>query len=519
MKKLLLLLFTSLLTFTSCDSIAEQFPDFNLPKDFIESIIPTPEQPEVEQPDVEQPDVEQPEVEQPEVEHPEVEQPTTPEHSHSYNATVTAPTCEKEGYTTYVCSCGDSYVADQVNSLGHTEETIKGKDATCSTVGLTDGVKCSVCKEILVEQEEIPTIDHNYNATVTAPTCEKEGYTTYVCVCGDSYVANQTSALGHSWEEATTQAPKTCKTCGKTEGEKLPTPTPSVATLSVDYINVGQGDSILIKVEDCDILIDGGKSNAGSTVSSYLKNKKVDDIELMINTHFDEDHYGGLTTVLNNYVVEKFWCTSFNKTSTSTLTTFKNAVKKDGLSLTTPSVGTTYTYEALTLTVLYSGAGAENSNDSSLVVMLEYGSFRFLFTGDISSTIETKLVQSKIDLTCDVLKVAHHGSRYSSNSSFLKATGAKYGIICVGDNTYGHPTSTALNNLSAAGISVYRTDKNGTVVFTTNGTTMQLPNNGGNVNKTSTSTSSETTIAKQQQALLSAAYVYLPTLSKRNYLY
>jgi competence protein ComEC len=238
----------------------------------------------------------------------------------------------------------------------------------------------------------------------------------------------------------------------------------------------------------------------------------------MINTHFDEDHYGGLTTVLNNYVVEKFWCTSFKKSGT-TLDNFKNAVQKEGLSLTTPSVGTTYTYEALTLTVLYSGAGAENSNDSSLVVMLEYGSFRFLFTGDISSTIETKLVQSKTDLTCDVLKVAHHGSRYSSNSSFLKATGAKYGVICVGTNTYGHPTSTALNNLSAAGISVYRTDKNGTVVFTTNGTTMQLPNNGGNVNKTSTATSSETTIAKQQQALLSAAYVYLPTLSKRNYLY
>ena len=117
--------------------------------------------------------------------------------------------------------------------------------------------------------------------------------------------------------------------------------------------------------------------------------------------------------------------------------------------------------------------------------MLEYGSYRFLFTGDISSTIENKLVKDKsIDLSCDVLKVAHHGSKYSSSSAFLKATGAKYGVICVGaGNSYGHPTSTALNNLSSAGISVYRTDKDGSVVFSTDGDSLTLPGNDGTVTR------------------------------------
>ncbi len=244
-------------------------------------------------------------------------------------------------------------------------------------------------------------------------------------------------------------------------------------TLYVNYINVGQGDSILIKVGDCDILIDGGKTGYGSTVSSYLRSQGVDDIELMINSHPDEDHYGGLTQVLGDFVVEKFWGSAYSKT-TSTFKTFKSAVSSEGLSWTTPSVGTVYTYEYLTLTVLYSAVGSD-SNNSSIVVMLEYGSFRFLFTGDAGSEVETKLVSSGADLSCDVLKVGHHGSKYSSTASFLSATGAEYGVICVGSNSYGHPTSEALGRLSAAGVSVYRTDLNGNVVFSTDGATLYLP--------------------------------------------
>ena len=364
--------------------------------------------------------------------------PDEGDHTHDYKAVVTSPTCTASGYAVYTCTiCGDYYISDRVNALGH-----------------------------------------SYESVVTAPTCIAQGFTTYTCSdCGNSYTANLVNALGHSWTPATTSAPKTCKTCGATEGDKLPEGSgEAMETLYVSYIDVGQGDSMLIKLGDCDIIIDGGNTGYGPVVNSYLKSQNVDDIELMINTHLDTDHFVGLNDVLSSYVVEDFWRSNFEK-SNGSITTFKNNVTKEGLSWDPVATGTTFTYEGLTLTVLYNGTGASSSNDSSLLISLEYGDFRFLFTGDLSKNVESKLVKdSSINLSCDVLKVGHHGSASSSTSAFLKATGAKYGVICVGaGNSYGHPTATAMNNLKAAGITYYRTDLDGDVVFSTNGVTLTIP--------------------------------------------
>ena len=356
--------------------------------------------------------------------------------SHSFETTVTAPTCDSAGYTTYTCTvCSYSYDADSIDATGH-----------------------------------------KYTTVVISATCTEDGYTAYTCtVCSDYYEGNQAAALGHTWRDATTEAPKTCIVCLVTEGEKLPSASIGYGeTLYVSYINVGQGDSILIQVGDCDILIDAGTASYGSTVSSYLKNRGVDDIELMINTHPDADHCGGLTTVLNNFVVEEVWISKDTSKNTSAYKNFTAAITSEGLTAKKPNVGTVYTYEYLTLTVLYSAVGSD-SNNSSIVVMLEYGSFKFLFTGDVGSEVESQLVSNGTDLSCDVLKVGHHGSKYSSTAAFLSATGAKYGVICVGSNSYGHPTADALNRLSSAGISVYRTDTNGNVVFSSNGATLTLP--------------------------------------------
>ena len=404
---------------------------------------------------------------------------------HNYVAVVTKPTCKTAGYTTYTCSeCGDSYVAD-----------------------------------------EVPALKHIYEGVVTEPTCEDEGYTTYTCtLCGYKCDADEVDPLGHNWLAATTEAPKTCKTCGKTEGEKLPPATTTLDTLYVHYIDVGQGDSILIKVDDCDILIDGGTSNYGSTVSNYLKKQGVDDIELMIATHPDTDHFAGLTQVLNDFVVEEVWWSPYKKSNNS-ITTFKNAVSSEGLTLKNPALGTVFSYEAMSLTVIFDGKGGSDSNNSSIVVMLEYASYRFLFTGDIGESTEGKLLSSKVDLSCDVLKVGHHGSNTSSTANFLKATGAKYGVICVGaGNSYGHPTSGALNRLSSAGISVYRTDKNGSVVFSTDGEKLYLPGDGGVVTKTATARNRvavqvEAVLYEERKLFSIPTRNYLKSLEKRGYRY
>ena len=314
---------------------------------------------------------------------------------------------------------------------------------------------------------------HRYQATATAPTCEEQGYTTYVCVlCGDTYVSHYISAYGHTWQDATAETPKTCKTCGATEGDKIT----GNETLYVHYVDVGQGDCIFIQLGDFDILIDAGVAGQGYKVSQYLKAQGVDDIELMINTHPDSDHCGGLTRVLEDHVVEEVWISKNTNKNTAAYKDFIAAVGKEGLTAVKPDAGLVYTYEYITLTVLYS-TSVSSANDSSIVVMLEYGSFRFLFTGDIGQSVENQLVQAKVDLKCDVLKVGHHGSRTSSTAAFLSAVGAEYGIICVGTgNSYGHPTSDALNRLEAADVEVYRTDLEGDIVFSTNGTELYLPN-------------------------------------------
>ena len=141
---------------------------------------------------------------------------------HSYNAVVTKPTCTEAGYTTYTCSvCGDSYVADETEALGHSYNTVV-TSPDCLNGGYTT-YTCSVCGDSYVSDEVAP-LGHSYNAEVTVPTCTEAGYTTHTCsVCGDSYVADEVAAHGHDFADATTEAPKTCKVCGKTEGEKLPT--------------------------------------------------------------------------------------------------------------------------------------------------------------------------------------------------------------------------------------------------------------------------------------------------------
>ena len=194
----------------------------------------------------------------------------------------------------------------------------------------------------------------------------------------------------------------------------------------------------------------------------------------MINTHPDADHCGGLTQVLRDFLVEEVWISKDTNKNTAAYKNFVSAIGNEGLTAKQPNKGDVFTYEYLTLTVIYSEKES-NANNSSIVVMVEYGSFKFLFTGDIGEAVESKIVSSGTDIKCDVLKVGHHGSKTSSTAAFLKATAAEYGVICVGNNDYGHPTSAALSRLSSAGISVYRTDLVGNIVFSTNGAELTLP--------------------------------------------
>jgi len=146
-----------------------------------------------------------------------------PEHVHSYTAVVTAPTCTEDGYTTYTCACGESYVDNKVAALGHTEEVIAGKAATCTETGLTEGKKCSVCGEVLVAQTEIAALGHTEEIIAgKAATCTETGLTEgkKCSVCGEVLVAQtEIAALGHT-EEIIAGKAATCTETGLTEGKK-----------------------------------------------------------------------------------------------------------------------------------------------------------------------------------------------------------------------------------------------------------------------------------------------------------
>ena len=154
------------------------------------------------------------------------------DHVHDYKSVVTAPTCTEKGYTTHTCLCGDSYTDSYVDAKGHTEVTDKAVAATCTETGLTEGKHCSECGMVLAAQTVVPAKGHSHEAVVTAPTCTEEGYTTYTCHCGDSYVDSITPAAGHSYGDWVTVTEPTCTekgekkqictACGDTLTEVIP---------------------------------------------------------------------------------------------------------------------------------------------------------------------------------------------------------------------------------------------------------------------------------------------------------
>ncbi len=253
-------------------------------------------------------------------------------------------------------------------------------------------------------------------------------------------------------------------------------------TLTVSFIDVGQGDSIWIHDSDnFDILIDGGKPAAGPTVLAYLRAHLIDDIDVMVATHPDSDHIGGLINVLNaaDIPVEQVLYSGYPG-DTATWTNFTTAVTNEGLTLTTAQYPVEYTWGSSTAQILnpVSGLISPETNDASVVVLLSHGDVRFLFPGDISSSVEAAVVAHGTPVAAQVLKVAHHGSAYSSSASFLSAVNPLEAVISVGTNTYGHPSPDTISRLLAAGARVWRTDQQGTIVIVSTGSAYNVTEPG-----------------------------------------
>lgn len=234
--------------------------------------------------------------------------------------------------------------------------------------------------------------------------------------------------------------------------------------IRVDFLDVGQGLSVLVEADGACLLYDGGDRGASSFVVAYLKERGVDTLDYVIASHYDADHINGLVGALNTCEVKKVFGPDYS-TDTRVYHSLVSKADELGIGITSPEPGSRYPlgqgyFEVLgPLSDDYSDV-----NNYSLVIRLVYGETSFLLTGDAEEDSEMEMLQAWPDLKSNVLCVGHHGSPSSSSEAFLNKVQPDYAVISCGkDNSYGHPDEAVLKRLEKLQVPIWRTDEAGTI--------------------------------------------------------
>lgn len=281
---------------------------------------------------------------------------------------------------------------------------------------------------------------------------------------------NATSELSVTSESETTESADESTTEATTEKASRALDQTAAGDMTVHFLDVGQGLSILVQSEGETLIYDGGDRDTSSFVVQYLKDQQISTIDYLISSHYDSDHVNGLIGCLNAFNVERVICSDYVHDSTL-YDSFTNAVTEKGLEPQHPEVGTTYPFGSGQFTILApKEIDPNDSNDNSVAIKLTNGENSFIFTGDAESSSEADMIASGIDLSCDVLCLGHHGSASSTSSAFLMETVPYHAVIsCGSGNSYGHPHEEVMEYLSAMEIPVFRTDMQGTIIAVSDG--------------------------------------------------
>lgn len=240
------------------------------------------------------------------------------------------------------------------------------------------------------------------------------------------------------------------------------------SSLEIYFFDVGQADSILIKNNNQNMLIDAGNNSDGRLIVSYLKNDlRIEKLDYIVGTHTHEDHIGGLDDVINSLNVEKIYMPFTSNVSTKTYEDVENAIIEKNLSITNPQVGETFSLGDANFEVMFvDNSEPDEKNDSSIVLKLNFGNQKYLFMGDAETKTESSRDWEKVN----VLKVGHHGSNTSSSEKFIKTVSPDIAIISVGpNNSYNLPKNEILERLKKYNSTIYRTDTDGTIYLKSNG--------------------------------------------------
>jgi competence protein ComEC len=247
-----------------------------------------------------------------------------------------------------------------------------------------------------------------------------------------------------------------------------------IANLEVEFIDVGQAESILIRQEDHNVLIDAGNNKDGKLLVKYLKDKGIKKFDYVIGTHPHEDHIGGLDNIINEFDIEHILMPDVT-TNSKTFEEVLDSIENKKMELEIPKIDETFEVGDLLFTTIYTGTNEEDLNASSIILRMDYKDSSYLFTGDTTSEIEETLLDKNLDVK--VLKASHHGSTYSNSYDFLEKVTPEFAVISCGkDNEYYYPHIKAVNRIKKHTKNVYVTAEKGTIIFKDDGENIEVIN-------------------------------------------
>lgn len=244
--------------------------------------------------------------------------------------------------------------------------------------------------------------------------------------------------------------------------------------MKVHFIDVGQGDAILVQVNSKNLLIDSGPRDSKDKLATYLKSLNISQFDYILATHPHEDHIGNMSYVLDNFKVLNFYAPKVDHSTKTFEKMVESIVKKDLKIKVLKANVNSIDLGDNTLVEVFSPISDkyEELNNYSPIIKVSYGNTSFLFTGDAEQLAEEEVLNTGANLKSDVLKIGHHGSTTSTSQKFFDTVNPSITVIPVGkDNTYGHPKPKILSRIKDT--QVYRTDIDGNIVITSDGISLK----------------------------------------------
>lgn len=259
------------------------------------------------------------------------------------------------------------------------------------------------------------------------------------------------------------------KSSGRTEEIHQDDKTHSLENLEIHFMDVGQGSSTLIRCGSKSMLIDAGDDSKGTAIQNYLQKQGIEKLDYLVLTHPDMDHIGGAPVIITKFDIDTVFMSNYEKDN-QTYMKLIQALDNKRLEWLVPDVGSSYPLGSAVITILAPNRTYRDPNNASIALLVQNGNNSVLFTGDAEEEAENDILLNGMEFTADIYHVGHHGSKTSTGESFLDFIHPTYAVIsCEEGNSYGHPHAQTLNRLRERGISVFRTDEQGSIIATLSG--------------------------------------------------